>query len=190
MSISKQQIIDTASVLFQVKGYKATSMEDISNELGVNKAALYYYIKNKESILYDICNQAMNTVEPGLKEVRQSSIPAVEKIRQIISRHLLAIIEETPILTVFFNERYHLSPEHLSSINQRRRNYELTIAEIFYEGIETGFIKSIDVLVVVYGILGMCDSINKWYKPEGRLKPTELTKVYSDLILEGCLNRK
>lgn len=187
MSISKQQIIETASKFFQEKGYHATSMVDIANELGVNKAALYYYVKNKESILCDIFDRAMNTLEPRLKEIKQSNLPVIVKIRQTILIHILSIIEETPILTVFFTERNHLPPEHLAIVIKRRHALEETFAEIFQEGIDAGLVRNIDVLPVVYGVLGMCNWIYQWYNPEGRLNPTELAEVYSDLVLNGCL---
>ena len=187
MSISKQQIIEAAAKYFQEKGYHATSMFDIANELGVNKASLYYHVKSKESILCDIFDRAMDTLQPRLKEIKQSNLPVIEKIRQVILIHILSIIEETPILTVFYNERNHLPSEHLALVKHRRRNLEEAVAEIFREGIASGFIKNLDVLPVVYGILGMCNWIYQWYDPKGRLSPVELAEVYSDLVLKGCL---
>jgi AcrR family transcriptional regulator len=189
MSISKQEIIVTASKYFQEKGYHATSMSDIANELGVNKAALYYYVENKESILCEIFNQAMNAVEPLVTEIRNSNIPIPDKIRRIIHVHIVSLIEEMPILTVFFTERNHLPPEHWKLIKQRRHVFEETIADIFREGIKTGVFKNIDVQPVVYGLLGMCNWIYQWYKPGGRLNAENLAKVYSDLVLEGCLKK-
>lgn len=187
MAISKQQIIETATKFFQEKGYHATSMLDIANELGVNKAAIYYYVKNKESILCEIFDRAMNTIEPRLMEIKHSNLPVVDKIREIIKAHILAIIEETPILTVFFTELNHLPPEHYAIVIKRRRHLENTFAEIFQEGIDAGLIRKIDVLPAVYGFLGACNWIYQWYNPEGRLKPSELAEIYSDIILNGCL---
>lgn len=47
---TREQILDVALRLFSTKGYEATSIREISEELGLTKAALYYHFKNKEDI--------------------------------------------------------------------------------------------------------------------------------------------
>ena len=40
-----------ALALFIAQGYEATSLRQIADELGINKASLYYHFKNKEEIV-------------------------------------------------------------------------------------------------------------------------------------------
>ena len=49
--ISPEAILSVAEVLFSKKGYKGTSLTDISKKLRVTKPALYYHFKNKMEIL-------------------------------------------------------------------------------------------------------------------------------------------
>lgn len=52
---TKQHIVEKAKVLFERKGYAATSMEDIREFTGVSKGSIYYHFKNKEDLfLYAI----------------------------------------------------------------------------------------------------------------------------------------
>jgi len=46
------QIINKATQLFLKKGYAQTSMRDISRATGIDIRNLYYFIKNKEEILF------------------------------------------------------------------------------------------------------------------------------------------
>ena len=48
---TKEKILKTALKLFSTKGYKATTVRDISGAMGVKQSALYNHFKNKESIL-------------------------------------------------------------------------------------------------------------------------------------------
>ena len=47
---TREQILDVALHLFSTQGYDATSVRQISEALGLTKAALYYHFKNKEDI--------------------------------------------------------------------------------------------------------------------------------------------
>lgn len=47
---TKKKIANAARALFVLKGYKATSIEDIAGATGSSKGNIYYHFKNKESL--------------------------------------------------------------------------------------------------------------------------------------------
>jgi AcrR family transcriptional regulator len=50
----KNDIIKAASSCFARYGYEKTTLDDIGKLVGLNKASLYYYFKNKESIYTEV----------------------------------------------------------------------------------------------------------------------------------------
>lgn len=51
MSFSKRRILDEALKLFSMNGYEATSIEQITNEVGIKKASFYSHFKSKQEVL-------------------------------------------------------------------------------------------------------------------------------------------
>jgi AcrR family transcriptional regulator len=51
---AKEKIIQSAFQVFTKKGYQTATMDDIAKEVGVSKAALYQYFKNKKELLNEI----------------------------------------------------------------------------------------------------------------------------------------
>ena len=49
-TIATSKIIDAARALFREKGYRETTMDEIARSLGISKAALYTYFKDKEAL--------------------------------------------------------------------------------------------------------------------------------------------
>ena len=49
-SIATSKIIDAARALFREKGFRQTTMDEIAGKLGISKAALYTYFKDKEDL--------------------------------------------------------------------------------------------------------------------------------------------
>lgn len=191
MSISRQKIIETSVKLFNEKSYSATSVQDIVNTLGVTKAALYYYVSSKEDILFEIFDQTMATAEKRLNNLMKEEMTVEERIRKIVFNHITAVFDEAPNISIFFTEKAHLTADNLKAINARRRKYEEIIAEVFKQGVEEGVLKKdIDILSTVYALLGMCNWLYHWYNPHGRLKPDDLAKRYSDIILFGIMNEQ
>ena len=52
------ELLDIAARYFDEKGYRATSLSDIGDALGMNKASLYYYVKSKEDLLARVIYRA------------------------------------------------------------------------------------------------------------------------------------
>ena len=64
--------------LFTEQGYEATSLRQIADELGINKASLYYYFDGKAAIVQSLLDQRGNEAEELLAWVReQPASPAV-----------------------------------------------------------------------------------------------------------------
>jgi AcrR family transcriptional regulator len=59
---TRQQVLQTAQRLFAEVGYDATSLQMIADELGLTKAAVYYYFHTKR----DILDEAMR---PGIERL-------------------------------------------------------------------------------------------------------------------------
>ncbi len=53
-SDTRAEIQDIALALFTERGYDATSMREISEQLGITKAALYYHFDSKEAIILSL----------------------------------------------------------------------------------------------------------------------------------------
>ncbi|MDN4612825.1 helix-turn-helix domain-containing protein [Leifsonia sp. F6_8S_P_1B] len=49
--------------LFTEQGYEATSLRQIADEVGINKASLYYYFDGKEAIVQSLLDQRGDEVE-------------------------------------------------------------------------------------------------------------------------------
>ena len=69
---TKQVIIEAASILFNTKGYKATSLSDITKSTKLTKGAIYRHFRDKsdlekEALTY-MCNLMRNDVRNRIKD--------------------------------------------------------------------------------------------------------------------------
>jgi TetR/AcrR family transcriptional regulator len=64
----RNYVLDAAEKLFFSKGYDNVSMDDIASEIGLNKATLYLYFKNKESLFFAVVLRGAQILNAMIKE--------------------------------------------------------------------------------------------------------------------------
>ncbi len=90
---TRQQAIRVALQLFTEQGYEATSLRQIADALGINKASLYYHFPSKEAILHAAFEQRGSEAAALLAWFEQQPrTPAL--LRETVLRWVDAFSEE------------------------------------------------------------------------------------------------
>jgi AcrR family transcriptional regulator len=188
-SIRMQKIVEAATGLFQKKGFKATTLEEVAKELSLTKAALYHYIPGKEKLLSIIYGQAFEKIFHRIYEISATDISPKEKLRQIIRDHICNIITSNiAMFSVFFAEENQLPSKDFQRIRGEKRKYTKVVMEIIEEGIAQGVFKPVDSRLQAYAILGMCNWIYKWYRPDKEVvAPEQIAEQFIALLESGYL---
>jgi AcrR family transcriptional regulator len=192
-SVRKQKIIHTAADLFQKKGYRSTTLDDVSRELNISKAALYHYVSSKDELLSIIYTHTIkNIFMPGTNEILGMNLPPNEKLRLFIRNHIKnIIIESLPMFSVFFSEENQLSEKEYQKILREKTKYNHILEEIVKEGMSKGIFNKGDVKLHSYAILGMCNWIYKWYKADQKMYTSDqIADHFIDLLEAGYLKKK
>ena len=188
-SLRKQKIIDTAASLFHRKGYASTTLDDVAGELGISKAALYHYVGSKDELLSIIYTQAFDNVFKDTYEISGMDLPPDEKLRVMIRNHINnIIIKDLSMFCVFFSEESQLPEKDFRKIREEKKKYTRIVEQIIAEGISQGMFRKTDPNLQAYAILGMCNWIYKWYKPEKTsYTPDQIADHFISLLQNGYL---
>ncbi|WP_459480713.1 TetR/AcrR family transcriptional regulator [Clostridium saccharoperbutylacetonicum] len=84
---TKEKFIETASRLFEIKGYNATGLNEILTESGAPKGSLYYHFpKGKEQLALEAINLAGQKIKLNLQRNLESIENPIEAIVTNIER--------------------------------------------------------------------------------------------------------
>jgi AcrR family transcriptional regulator len=84
---TRQQILDTARFLFSDCSYLGVSMKDISERLGITKAALYYHFSGKRDIYVTVLDDVLSDLRASLC-TEHSDETAEEGLRRMVKDYL------------------------------------------------------------------------------------------------------
>ncbi|WP_291423578.1 TetR/AcrR family transcriptional regulator [Deinococcus sp.] len=182
----REQIHDVASRLFSERGYHATSMRDLASELGMQGGSLYAHISGKEDLLIEIVNGASRQFDEALLALQSADLPADEKLREAMYRHIQVVAENLESATVFFHEWKHLSPEAYRKVTHWRDTIDNFYRELITQGIREGvFSPGLDVRMASNLILSVVNWTYTWYHPGGLLSPRNVADSFAEMLLSG-----
>ncbi|HSB92046.1 MAG TPA: TetR/AcrR family transcriptional regulator [Flavitalea sp.] len=181
----KEVILSKAAWLFREKGYNATSMRDLAEEVGVEAASLYNHINSKSEILQEICFKVANRFMSHIEEVSQRDQPAIQKLEAILRFHIRNMLELYEEVYVSDREWKHLAEPYLANFQNQRRVYRQRIASIIEEGIDKGEIKEIDAPTAVLIILHAVSGIESWHRSKKKISGEMLEENMIMIMIEG-----
>ncbi|WP_224741083.1 TetR/AcrR family transcriptional regulator [Bacillus sp. 28A-2] len=191
-NMTKAKIADAAKVLFVIKGYTATSIEDIRVEAGVSKGLAYYHFKNKEEIyLYCLNNETQHVLHKWQSYISQNDMTATEKLYSL-SHYFIPADQSNLVRSI---------PEFIESTNKGDTREKTLrdlmqqvidpekelINQIIHQGVSTGeFKRSLateDLAAILYSCLTSFSFMTLLGYSEDEAK--NFYKRFLDTILQG-----
>lgn len=181
----KEVILKAASSLFHERGYKAASMRDLAERVGVEAASLYNHIRSKSELLHDICFNTANIYWEHLNIVEAADQLPVQKIETLLRFHIKQIINNFEDVYVSDREWRYLADPYLSNYQTQRRTYRKRFAAIIQDGIAAGEINAIDASTAVLILLHAVSGIESWHRSKHRISGEELEENMLTILIHG-----
>ena len=181
----KDVIVRKPATLFREKGYKAASMRDLAEAVGVEAASLYNHIKSKSELLHELVFSVANKFVLKMDEIESENISSLEKMEKLLRFHITEMIHNYEEVYVSDREWKHLSDPYLSNYQNQRRVYRKRIAAIIEEGIRNKEIKTIDAPTVVLIFLHAVSGIESWHRSIKKITATELEQNMVTILIDG-----
>jgi AcrR family transcriptional regulator len=183
MSTRRDELARTAARLFAERGFHGTSMGDLAEAMGVQKASLYSLTESKQELLRRAMREGAAAFHAGL-DALPDELPAVERIRLALRSHLRVVADQLDVATVFTREWRFLDGEARDEIVAERRRYEERIRTLFRDGVEAGELRSdLDVNAAALLVLSAVNWAYTWLEP-GR-DTDELADRFTAILVDG-----
>ncbi len=179
--ITKPRILSAALRLFAQNGYAAVSMRQIATEVGVQAGALYNYIPDKQSLLFDLMQSHLQELLEARARITPPADP-VEALQDFTRFHIRFHAARPDQVFIAYMELRNLTPDNFAAIEQLRRTYEAELESILRTGTAAGLFDVTEPRIATMALIAMLTGVNTWYRDQGRLSLTAVEDVYCDMI--------
>ncbi len=181
--IQRHRILKAAAICFNKKGYSGTSLKDVSRLLGLTDAALYYYVKNKEELVYQCYLRAAELGREAMEQAVRDGETGLEQATMYIRNHVEIMVgDEGPV--AIMSEIPSLKRAHRNEILHVSRQHSMAFEEILDRGIADGSVVDCDVRMTGNAIMGSINWIPKWFHGKASMA-AEIRKELPEILVRG-----
>jgi TetR/AcrR family transcriptional regulator, cholesterol catabolism regulator len=187
----RNEIAAAAAQVFNKKGYSATSLADVAEALGMDRATLYYYVSNKQELFDEVVREASEKNIAAAEAARLSDDPPLEKLRVVVTELMASYAANYPLLYVYLRENLsHVEPDRTEWSKYMRNlshRFEDAVIAIVQEGIDSGSIRPLaSARVLAFGVIGMVGWTNRWFVPERSSESADVIgTAFAEMVLKG-----
>lgn len=141
----RTEILDAAERLFFSRNYEAVSMDEIAQEVELNKATLYLYFKNKEALYASIVLRGIEILKEKYSECMEKDVLGIEKVT-LMGQAYYQFSKEHPdylrMIHFYGSERFSKENPCTAEIGQGYGTCRQILRDAIQEGIDDGTIRS------------------------------------------------
>jgi AcrR family transcriptional regulator len=178
----QEEILQAAAGVFRERGYHGGTLEEVGAQLGITRAALYYYFRNKQAVLRELLTRAMRIGVVELEAAIASSDDPQERLITAITKLIELIARERDIFTVYFQENEEVMSAAGDEARELEREYVRRFTVLVGEALAARGVEGVDPGVVARGILGMCNWSYRWLHPDGPLPPSQVAAQWAEVF--------
>ena len=193
--VGRRRILDAAALVFAQRGYLATTIDAIADELGATKGRVYHYYRGKAEIFLDVVLTGMIDLIEELEPIsKDPELSARERIYAMARHHALLMMVRNPSQRVAVQAlelrtvpEIALHADTLAQVRDLRRRYERLFTDVLDEGIKEHDFDDGDSGLVIKAALGGLNWIPIWYDPQRSSKQyvERVADTFARFILNG-----
>jgi AcrR family transcriptional regulator len=182
----REAVLLAAARVFRERGVHNTTLDDIASFLNVTKPTIYYYLTNKEQIIFECFRLGIGRIAAVLAELGKASGTGREKLAALVRRYAEVMASDFGWCMVRV-EDHDLTPAVARRLKSMKSEIDQGIRQLLREGIADGSIRDCDAKMSAFALAGALNGIGHWYRAGEPLSPAEIALRFLELFERGLV---
>ncbi|MBL4740692.1 MAG: TetR family transcriptional regulator [Sneathiella sp.] len=180
----RMAVLRTGARLFNELGFDRTSLTDIADELNVSKRTLYYYVKNKDDILFQCSRLAMEFMADEIIKSKEATSPALHRIESLMRAYMDLLSNEFGACLVLCQDNV-LSADCQKILRQERALLDHRVRDLINEGIKDGSVSPCNPRYATAALFGSFNWVPHWNKTGNTQSYKDVADQFLKIYIKG-----
>jgi len=186
----REELVKTAAEVFQEKGYEASTLNDVAERMGTDRASLYYYVGSKQELFQEVVQDVLEANLKEARRIKKEALKPSEKLARLVRTMMVSYEENYPFTYVYIQEDMSRvasqDSEWAQTMTSRTRSFEKIVKGFIEDGVaKKEFRSDISPEVAANGLYGMLNWTHRWFRPGRGLDANQVAESFASLFLEG-----
>jgi AcrR family transcriptional regulator len=187
-AIKRDAVLRAAAQLFNEFGYHDTSLAMVAARLQVTKPTLYYYVQNKEEILFECVRLGLGLLRTAIADAAASGGSAVDKLEAAMHEYALIVTRDYGMCLIRVGED-PLAPAGRKELRRLKAELDHEFRTLIEQGIAEGSLAPCDPKLAAFTLAGALSWIGRWYDPNGPLGAETVARESTAILMKGLAPR-
>lgn len=189
----RNEMIKGAIALFKQKGFHRTTTREIAKASGFSIGTLYEYIRQKEDVLYLVCDRIYDEVYERLEKDISTHHGTIESLKLAIARYFKVIDDLQDEVLVMYQEVKSLTKDSLPYVLNKELQMVKIFENILRECVENGAFTLTEREIQLFAhdifVLGQMWAFRRWALHK-MYTLEEYIELQTQLLLRGILEKR
>ena len=184
----RDAVLRAAVVMFNTRGFHATSLDDVAASLGITKPAIYRYFGNKDQVLLECVKRGIEQLMQAAAAARGGPASGLERLRAFLCRYAEITMADFGICVIRTDDTA-LSAESAKQFRHLKRQIDSAIRTMVEDGVADGTVSARNVRETSFALAGALNWAAYWYRPDGEQTAPEIARRLVDVLITGLQPR-
>lgn len=157
----REQIITAAVSVFSRLGFHEARMDDIAQESGLSKGALYWYFKSKDDIIAAIMDRFIDREIEGMESALKHEAPVSEKLLQLHEMFITEMRDMMDLMPILYE--FYAAATRKASVRKALLRFfqpmRKLLSALLQQGIDRGEFEPVDVDVIAVNLIAFYEGL-------------------------------
>ena len=193
IKMRRNQMIKGAISLFKQKGFHRTTTREIAKASGFSIGTLYEYIRQKEDVLYLVCDRIYDEVRERMEKAIDTREGSIESLKLAIAYYFKVIDELQDEVLVMYQEAKSLCKDSLPYVLNKELQMVGMFEKILRSCVDNGVLDLDEQEIQLFAhnifVLGQMWGFRRWALKK-LYTLDEYIELQTDLLLKGIMEKR
>jgi len=182
--LKRDAVLRTAAQVFNEKGFQAATLDEVAERLHVSKPTLYYYVKNKDEILFECVRNGLQMLQHAIGAAGAAGGSAMDQLVAAMRAYADIVTQDFGMCIIRVGED-PLPESARVELRGMKAQLDLEFRRLIEQCIAEGSVAPCDAKLAAFTIAGALSWIGRWYRPGGEWTPEQIAGQMIGLLQRG-----